>query len=107
MLRQRVFRSYFAWSRRSFEYERASIKANSGGPFKSVIGYIVADDLAKSPDAIEKIQSLRNDEMFAQDWNMLLEGAKAEWRELMDLLVSRAPQDERLKSLTVGESAEK
>jgi hypothetical protein len=85
---------------------RTSITANSGGPFKSVIGYIVADDLAKSPDAIEKIQTLRNGGMFAQDWNMLLEGAKAEWRELMDLLVSRAPQDERLKSLTAGESAD-
>jgi hypothetical protein len=78
---------------------RTNIDANTAGRFKHVTGYIVADDLADDAVTMKKIEALAKEEMFALDWNSLLESAVVEWRELIDLLVSRAPQDERLKSL--------
>jgi hypothetical protein len=78
---------------------RTNIDANTAGRFKYVTGYIVADKLGQDAVTLKKIESLGRENMHALDWNTLFENAIVEWRELMDILVSRAPQDERLKSL--------
>jgi hypothetical protein len=86
---------------------RTSVEANTAGRFKHVTGYIVADDLAKDPVTLKRIEGLSKDGMFALDWNTLLENSIVEWRELIDLLVSRAPQDDRMKSLIDQKKTEK
>jgi hypothetical protein len=75
------------------------VRAVTGSPFEIVSGYIVADALAEDAAMIAKLESLRNERMFAMDWSTLFEKACAAWQEFLEILVGRAPEDERLKAL--------
>jgi hypothetical protein len=78
---------------------RANVDANTGGRFRIVTGYIVADGLEKDPANEQKIKSMKDADMFALDWDTLFGEAIARWQEFLEILVSRAPDDERLKVL--------
>ena len=77
----------------------ASIAANTGGQFNKVTGYIVADKLHISQGLTGRLQALARDDMFALDWPTLLAQAAAQWKDFLDILASRDPQDERLRTL--------
>lgn len=83
---------------------RKGVEANTGGPFQRVTGYIVADKLAQDPALIDKIVALGKGGMLAMDWQTLFDKAIATWREFLDILLSHAPDDERLKSLVDNNS---
>ena len=76
-----------------------SIAANTGGPFNRVTGYVVADKLHTRAGLSSKIIALAREDMFALDWPTLLEQAAAQWRDFLDILAGRDPQDERLRVL--------
>ena len=78
---------------------RTQIAANTGGRFQYVTGYIVADSLAKDIAIVDKIKDLQQNNMYALDWSTLFERASAGWQEFLEILVSRAPEDERLRAL--------
>lgn len=78
---------------------RRAVKSNTASMFTYVTGHIVADSIDKDPAIIDKIESLQREDMFASDWNGLLENAKSSWKEFLKILVSRGHGDERLKSL--------
>jgi hypothetical protein len=67
-----------------------------------VTGYVVADNLDKYPENLEKIRSLKAEEMYAMDWTTLFDSAISSWREFLETLVGRAPDDHRLKALLTG-----
>jgi hypothetical protein len=81
---------------------RTTVDANTGGQFRRVTGYLVADGLTADAGLQDRIKSMRNDEMYAMDWPTLFAGAVKTWREFLEILVSRAPEDPRLKSLLEG-----
>jgi len=78
---------------------RTHVSGQTGGRFHRVTGLIVADEIDNSPDLLTEIQSYAHDEMYAKDWNTLLEDATSSYREYLEILVSRGEGDERLQSL--------
>lgn len=76
-----------------------NIRANTGGTFNKVTGYIVADEIDNAEYIREKIESLQRDDMFAIDWDTLFSKAVAQWEEFLSILVERAPDDPRLQAL--------
>lgn len=78
---------------------RSRIRSNTGGKFQKVTGYIIADRLQARAELADKVQSLANDDMFAQDWQTLFDNAIAQWQEFLEILAGRDPQDERLQAL--------
>ena len=78
---------------------RSSIHANSELDFRTVSGLLVADklDTRRGVDLI--LSRLAEDDMRALEWEGLLLRAAAQWNEFLDILVSRAPADDRLAGL--------
>lgn len=81
---------------------RTSVRANTGGPFNRVTGYIVADNLSRSSGLADRLRSLEREDMSALDWPTLLAQAAAQWQDFLDILAGRDPQDERLQVLLTG-----
>jgi Histidine kinase-, DNA gyrase B-, and HSP90-like ATPase len=78
---------------------RVKLKAITGANFNTIVGYLVADKLEKSPMVIDRLERMAKDGMFAIDWETLLRQASAQWREFFIVLAARAPEDDRLVSL--------
>ena len=78
---------------------RRRLEANTGGPFKTVSGYVVADRLERHAAFDEKLQNLKDNEMYALDWGTLLGNAIHAWRDFLFVLGNRDPDDVRLKAL--------
>ena len=78
---------------------RTNLEANTGGKFRRVTGYIVADKLEDDPVLMGKVTTLERDDMFAQDWSMLFANAVSQWSEFLAALADRDPEDERLQIL--------
>ncbi len=78
---------------------RGNIDANTAGVFRRVTGYVIADNLEARSDNRAKITSMVKEDMYALDWRSLFSQALAKWQEFLDILVSRAPEDERLQAL--------
>lgn len=88
---------------------RARVSTQSGGPFRIVTGYLIADGLTTEPEFIRKVESLEKDGMLALEWGTLLDRAEAGWRDFMDIIEDRGEGDFRMKdhfeSVRVRESA--
>ncbi len=78
---------------------RTAVRANTGGRFRVVTGYIVADKLGDDPDILGKIEDMAKEGMRALDWDTLLGTAVSAWKEFLGALANRAPRDERLAVL--------
>ena len=78
---------------------RTNLRANTGGQFSRATGYIIADKLRSRSGLSDKIESLAAEDMFAQDWPTLFSNAVSQWKEFLEMLVARDPQDERLQVL--------
>lgn len=77
----------------------ASLNANTGGRFNRVSGYIIADKIDKKPANNIKIKAMAKNEMYAMDWNTLLNEAFANWHDFLGVLSERVPDDVRMKRL--------
>ncbi|MFL9960434.1 ATP-binding protein [Paraburkholderia sediminicola] len=65
--------------------------------FKHVSGYLVADKFLSSDAAmVRKLKRLNEDQMYPLQWVDLLARAKDQWKEFLDHLVERAPEDPRM-----------
>lgn len=78
---------------------RGAVDVNTGGRFRTVTGYIVADELEDKQSIRAKIKDMERSSMYALDWNTLLSSALSSWQEFLETLVVRAPDDERLQVL--------
>jgi hypothetical protein len=78
---------------------RTRLKVETARSITRVTGLIVADGLTERSEVLDKIQSLRADEMLAHTWRSLLEQAENTWRDFLDIVSARAPDDERIQSL--------
>jgi len=76
------------------------VGVNTAGRFSTVTGYVIADGLDRNTALVSKITDLKAQRMYALDWETLFCNALSQWRDFLDILVDRAPQDERLKALT-------
>lgn len=78
---------------------RNKITVNNNTGFQYVSGIIVADKLDSRPHIMSKLQRLSDYNMKAFDWETLLRTAASKWSDYIDLLIERAPDDERLLNL--------
>lgn len=78
---------------------RSAVRANTGYGFDIVSGLLVADNLNRKPDMVPALERLTQDGMEALEWRALLGKARAQWQEFLDVLVDRAPDDNRLAEL--------
>lgn len=83
---------------------RSYMEANTGMQYKTLTGYIVADNLSKSNAISKELNRMSADDMYAKDWKMLLAEAESQWKEFLFALKERSPDDERLTSLVTGSS---
>lgn len=81
---------------------RERLAANTGGPFRSADGYLIADRLSKRDGISSKLQSMEGGRMWAMEWGALLARAEAQWEEFLQVLRLRAPDDARLQALQIG-----
>lgn len=78
---------------------RSKVESTTASRFKYVTGHIVADELDNESALLKEIKAMEKEDMFATDWNGLLDNAKSSWNEFLKILVSRGKGDERLKAL--------
>ena len=78
---------------------RQKVEANTGLGYKQVSGLLVADRLDMRMGMALRLKSLANEDMKALEWKTLLDRARSQWEEFLEILVERAPNDERLASL--------
>ena len=79
---------------------RNALKGNTGLPFRKASGLLVADNLNKKPSTLDLIERLKQADMECLEWPSLLNRAVGQWREFLDAVRTRAPDDERLRNLT-------
>ena len=78
---------------------RMKIAANNELNYKSVSGLLVADKLDRKRGLSGILERLADADMKALEWEGLLSRASSQWNEFLNILVSRAPDDERLSTL--------
>jgi hypothetical protein len=82
---------------------RTRLRAQTESP-RTVIGYLIADELDHDAALVERLQKLAREDIFAQSWEVLLDQAQAAWRDLFGLLRQGAANDPRLQDLSLGTS---
>jgi len=80
---------------------REKVETTTAGRFRRVTGYLIADGLERKTGLKRKIQEMEKSDMIAADWNTLLGEAVNGYREYLEILKSRAPDDARLQALNV------
>lgn len=78
----------------------------AAGQFRRVRGLLVADRLERRTGMQTRIDQLRGSDMDVTDWGGLLARAEGQWRDFLELLRDRAPEDERLSALIDGAASE-
>lgn len=79
---------------------RARIKANTTLGFERVTGILVADRLIARPENQEAINRMAENHMLCQEWGVLFEQAASQWREFLEVLKERSPDDPRVRALS-------
>ena len=85
---------------------RDRIAASTAHRFDIVSGLLVADKLNRKPGMEGVLTRLAGDDMEAIDWEGLLGKARAQWKDFLDVLVARAPKDDRLAGLPTNEDVQ-
>lgn len=80
---------------------RTKLDANTVQSFSgnNVYGYLVADNLDQKAHVISKIKSLQKENMECIDWFSLLAQSRYQWKEFLEVLQERAPDDSRLHAI--------
>ena len=76
---------------------RSRVKPVTGAHFQQITGYIVADRLNKELEFVDKIEAMVRDDMYALDWEALLDKAEAGWKDFLSILEERGAGDFRMK----------
>lgn len=77
------------------------LKADTATEFKDFRGLIVADRLDDKPHLTDKLNDLKRGKrpIHARSWKTLLDNAKAEYEDYLDILIGRGEGDKRMAAL--------
>jgi sarcosine oxidase delta subunit len=78
---------------------RHKIEAETALGISKITGLIVADRLESDASVRSEIQELEKSDIFAFSWPSLLEQSERTWREFLEIVGTRAPDDQRLQKL--------
>lgn len=82
------------------------VQANSALGFSKIDGLLVADNLSKPEGISGLIDRLSQSDMQCLEWKGLLAKAEKQWDEFLDVLIIRAPDDQRVQALANSREAE-
>lgn len=85
--------------RRYVTITRTKLRAETRTSWSSIGGVLVADKVDRSASMIDTIQSLQREGMEATDWSELLAQAVRAFRDFLEVLYERSPDDARLGAL--------
>ena len=80
---------------------RHHISSTTGLGFKQLSGYIIADKISNKIGIPELLNQIEQSELYAMDWMSLIEQSKHQWKEFLDHVKLRAPDDPRLNNMGV------
>lgn len=98
-----VDRNHIDRFQRYVDILRARVGANSDLGFRDITGLLVADKLHRNPEDQKAIDRMAADGMYCSEWDVLLDKAEAQWKDFLFALAARAPDDDRVRALTVSE----
>ena len=79
---------------------KSGLKAETRMHFSNFSGLIVADQLDDKPHLVDKLEGLKRENLVdALSWKTLLNDAKAEYEDYLDILIVRGESDERVTAL--------
>lgn len=79
--------------------EKVANQSALGIDERRITGLVVADKLDQKPQVSREIPELEKSNIFVFNWKGLLEEARRTWREFLEIVGDRAPDDERVKKL--------
>jgi hypothetical protein len=82
---------------------RTRVGTNSELGLRNITGLLVADKLHRNPEDQKAIERMATDGMYCSEWAVLLNKAEAQWRDFLFALAERAPDDDRVRALTLSE----
>lgn len=85
---------------------RERVKGNSDLEFSRIDGLLVADNLSKPEGISGLIDRLSQSNMQCLEWKGLLAKAGKQWDEFLDVLITRAPDDQRVQVLANSRATE-
>ena len=80
------------------------IEQNTALGLDTVSGYIVADRLARKPGHKTQLKTMQSVNRYAMDWETLVAQAKHQWKEFLEHVKERSPDDARLKAIGDNDS---
>lgn len=75
------------------------IDASTGLELNHLTGYLVADDLERQAGNRQALKDMRSKERFALSWKDLIAQSKHQWREFLEHIKERVPDDERVRAI--------
>lgn len=79
---------------------RAHLESSTASRYNKVTGYLVADKIVtRNQVFIKKVKKLQEDGMETMTWVDLLSEAKRQWKEFLEHIAERAPEDQRIQAI--------
>ena len=98
-----VDRNHIDRFQRYVDILRTPVDANTTLGFQDIAGLLVADKLHRRPEVSKALARMASDRMHCSEWRVLLDKAEAQWKDFLLALAARAPDDERVRALTVSD----
>ena len=76
-----------------------NIEASTGLGFDHITGYLVADELLKPIGIAQRLKTMKDQDRYAMSWNDLIAQAKHQWKEFLEHIKQRAPDDTRVRNV--------
>jgi len=78
------------------------LETNTALGLDDISGYLVADNLNRRAGMGAAIRQMQNNQRYALTWDSLLSQAKHQWKEFLEHVKLRAPDDRRVQAINVN-----
>ena len=79
--------------------ENIDVSTGLGFDHNQITGYLVADKLLKPPGMATAIKTMKGKDRHAMSWDDLIAQAKHQWKEFLEHIKQRAPDDARVQNV--------
>lgn len=79
--------------------ENIDVSTGLGFDHNQITGYLVADELLKPAGMATAIKAMKEKDRYAMSWDDLIAQAKHQWKEFLEHIKQRAPDDTRVQNV--------